>query len=65
MKKPNQKIIKHLSGAIVEITNKKNGNTTTIEVESSLLNDNKAYNSPRSYVTQALIKLFKNDINPN
>lgn len=65
MKQPKEKIIKHLSGTQVKITNKKIGKTVRLEVESSLLNDEKAYNSPRSYVTQTLINLFKNDINPN
>ena len=52
------------SGTTVEILHKKTGNKTVIEVESSLLNDEAAYNSPRSYVTQALVQLFKTDLNP-
>ena len=65
MKKPEQKIIKHLSGAQFIVTNKRIGKTIHLEVDSDTLNNDSVYNSPRSYVTRALTQLFKNDINPN
>ena len=65
MKQPKKITYEFPSGTEVTITNKKNGNTVHIMVDSSLLKDDPLYNEKeQSHVTKALNQLFKNDINP-